>query len=85
MTHACVYVNKETGMRLALVVDGILCRGPMGATVQFYKDLEKRFEVKDPTYLTDETPIKYVTLLGLIFVHGIRMTGYTYLLTRGWT
>ena len=56
----CVYVNKETGMRLALVVDDILCRGPMGATVQFYKDLEKRFEVKDPTYLTDETPIKYV-------------------------
>ena len=54
-----MYVNEKTGMRISLVVDGILCRGPMSATVQFYKDPEKRFEV-DPTYRTDATPIKYV-------------------------
>ena len=56
----CVFVNKVTGMRLALVVDVILCRGPMVATEKFYKDLEGRFKIKDPTYLTEESPIRYV-------------------------
>ena len=49
-------------MRIALVVDGILCRGPREATEQFYTALREKFAYKDPTYLEPDYPIKYVGL-----------------------
>jgi hypothetical protein len=62
MTHGCIFVNKATGLRLALVVDDVLCKGPMTASQQFYRSLAKRFDVKPPEYLTKTTPITYVGL-----------------------
>ena len=49
-------------MRIALVVDDILCRGPREATEQFYTALREKFACKDPTYLEPDYPIKYVGL-----------------------
>ena len=58
----CIYINETTGMRLALVVDDILCRGPVESTKRFYEALADRFDCKDPTYLEEDYPIKYVGL-----------------------
>ena len=45
-----------------MVVDDILCRGPRDATEKFYAALANRFDCKDPTYLEEGYPIKYVGL-----------------------
>ena len=42
-----------------MVVDDILVRGPPTATAEFYRRLAGRFDMKDPTYLTHDTPITY--------------------------
>ena len=58
----CVYVHPITGMRLAVVVDDIICRGSRKDTEAFYNALEARFQCKDPSYLEEGFPIKYVGL-----------------------
>ena len=58
----CIFYNPTTGVRLAVVVDDILVRGPPVATTEFYRRLARRFDVKDPTYLTQDTPITYTGL-----------------------
>ena len=60
----CVYdiVHPKTGLRLAVVVDDIICRGSREATDSFYAALEKRFQCKDPAYLEEDFPIRYVGL-----------------------
>ena len=45
----CVYVHPITGMRLAVVVDDIICRGSREDTEAFYTALEARFQCKDPS------------------------------------
>ena len=62
LNDACVYVHPKTGLKLAIVVDDVLCRGSSKATASFYEAMAKRFEVKSPTYLTAEKPITYVGL-----------------------
>ena len=56
----CIFVNPVTGLRLVMVVDDILCRGSPEATEAFYKALMKRFDCKDPSYLSEEVPLTYV-------------------------
>ena len=46
----CMFVNPRTGLRLAIVVDGIICRGSKEATEMFYRDLGSRFDIKDTPY-----------------------------------
>ena len=54
----CIFYEPKTGVRLAVVVvDDILVRGPPTATAEFYRRLAGRFDMKDPTYLTHDTPI----------------------------
>ena len=55
----CMFVNPRTGLRLAIVVDDIICRGSKEATEMFYRDLGSRFDIKDPTYLTQDNSLKY--------------------------
>ena len=43
-------------------MDDILCRGPLESTRRFYEALADRFDCKDPTYLEEGYPIKYVGL-----------------------
>ena len=56
----CIFHNPKTGLRLAVVVDDCIVRGSMEESEAFYKAMADRFKVKDPTYLTVDTPIKYV-------------------------
>ena len=56
----CVYTHKDTGLTVCCFVDDLLLRGTQQATEQFYKALEARFELKDPTYLTPNSHITYV-------------------------
>ena len=56
----CIFINKHTGLKLVTVVDDILLRGDMKQSEMFYKEFENRFQLKDPTYLTVDTPIRYV-------------------------
>ena len=56
----CAFMHPTTGLKIAVVVDDILCRGSPEATTEFYKALGQRFDCKDPTYLSDASPIKYV-------------------------
>ena len=56
----CVFVNSTTKMRAVVVVDDILCRGSEGETEKFYEAMRERFDVKDPSYLTVDTPLTYV-------------------------
>ena len=56
----CIFVNKKTGLKLVTVVDDILMRGNLEQSGLFYREFEHRFKLKDPTYLTTDTPIRYV-------------------------
>ena len=56
----CAFMHPTTGLKIAVVVDDILCRGSPEATAEFYKALGERFDCKDPAYLSDSSPIKYV-------------------------
>ena len=52
--------NKLTGIKLVTVVDDVLLRGSIEQSRIFYKQFEERFQLKDPTYLTENDPIRYV-------------------------
>ena len=41
-------------------MDDVLLRGDMEQSKLFYKHFEARFQLKDPTYLTVNNPIRYV-------------------------
>ena len=47
-------------MVVALWVDDCLVRGTSRATTEFYAKLGKKFDIKDPTYLTQESPLTFV-------------------------
>ena len=53
-------MNKSIGVKLVTVVDDVLMRGSEEQSKLFYEQFEKRFQLKDPTFLTENTPIRYV-------------------------
>ena len=54
----CVFRKED--MVVALWVDDCLVRGTSRATTEFYAKLGKKFDIKDPTYLTQESPLTFV-------------------------
>ena len=79
----CLFTHPITHLRLATVVDDILCRGSAAASASFYAALGDRFKATDPTYLSTDNMITYVGL-------DIRLIqqpdGATYItLDRGWS
>ena len=54
--------SEVTGHRVVLFVDDFLCRGTKKANDDFYAALMSRFDCKDPTYLSESTPIVFVGL-----------------------
>ena len=52
----CMFTNKLTGVKLVTVVDDVLLRGSIEQSL-FYKHFEERFQLKDPTYLTENNPV----------------------------
>ena len=45
---------------VATWVDDCICRGGQKDTDWFYKEMAKRFAVKDPSYLTPKSPLCFV-------------------------
>ena len=50
------------GLRIAIWVDDIIVRGSSAATEEFCTKLGKRFDIKDPSYLTPKSPLCFVGL-----------------------
>ena len=48
----CVFVHPTTGHRVVLFCDDFLCRGSRQVSEDFYAALARRFECKDPNWLT---------------------------------
>ena len=55
----CVFRNEVTGHRLVCWVDDILTRGSKESTDAFFEALARRFDCKDPEYLTEGDKIVY--------------------------
>jgi hypothetical protein len=54
----CVFHKKD--IVVVVWVDDCLVRGTSAATATFYKKLAKRFDMKDPSYLTEHSPLTFV-------------------------
>ena len=48
------------GLTVIVYVDDCLVRGTKAASAAFYEKLEKKFQIKDPTYLTEESPLQFL-------------------------
>ena len=51
---------KKGNLQLVIYVDDIIARGPRAETEAFYRELEKKFKIKDPTILTDEVALRFL-------------------------
>ena len=60
----CIFYKKGQhglpGLTVVVYVDDCLVRGTQGDTERFYKRLEAKFEIKDPTYLTENSPLQFL-------------------------
>jgi hypothetical protein len=54
----CIFIKDN--IKVVLYVDDILVRGTRSATTQFYDGLARKFDVKDPTYLTTDTKLTFL-------------------------
>ena len=61
LNEPCVFTNPN-GLTVCLWVDDILVRGSEADTAHFYKEMGKRFNVKDPSYLTPKSKLSFVGL-----------------------
>ena len=61
LNEPCVFTHPN-GLRVAAWVDDLLVRGSQSNTDAFYASLAKRFDVKDPSYLTPQSPLCFVGL-----------------------
>ena len=61
LNEPCVFTHPD-GLRIAIWVDDIIVRGSPADTEAFYTKLGKRFDIKDPSYLTPKSPLCFVGL-----------------------
>ena len=54
--------SPPNGLRIAIWVDDIIVRGSAAHIAAFYAKLGKQFDIKDPSYLTPQSPLCYVGL-----------------------
>ena len=54
----CIFVKE--GIRVVLWVDDILVRATPAKTKEFYANMKKRFDVKNPEYLTSKSPLSFL-------------------------
>ena len=55
----CLFVHPVTEHRVLLFCDDFLCRGSKEVSEQFYAALAKRFECKDPSWLSEGSPMTF--------------------------
>ena len=56
----CLFRHPETGVQVLLYVDDLLVKGSDVASAGFHAALGRRFECKDETYLTVDTPLEFL-------------------------
>ena len=56
----CSFYNPKTHMTVLAYVDDIICRGSDSATQEFYSNLTRRFDCKDPSYLAYDNPLHFI-------------------------
>ena len=60
----CTFYKKgkgsKPGLAVVVYVDDCLVRGNEQDSKEFYKKLEKKFQIKDPTYLTEQSPLQFL-------------------------
>lgn len=59
----CVFYKPDVDHLVILWVDDVLSHGVDAVTAEFYKRLDKKFGICEPTYLTDETPLDFVSFI----------------------
>ena len=55
----CTFHHPTTKHRIVIHVDDLLTRGTREAQENFFTQLRKRFDIKEPRYLTPETPLDF--------------------------
>ena len=55
----CLFVHPVSGHRVVLFSDDFLCRGSKEVSEQFYAALSERFECKDPSWLSEGSPMTF--------------------------
>ena len=55
----CLFVHPVTAHRVVLFCDDFLCRGSKEVSEQFYAALSERFECKDPSWLSEGSPMTF--------------------------
>ena len=56
----CSFYNPKTGLTVVGYVDDVLCRGSESASNAFYAALGKRFDCKDPSFLSYNNPLHFL-------------------------
>lgn len=57
----CMFRNPDTGIIVCLYVDDLLCRGTDKVSGEFHKQLEDRFECREPpAYLNVGQPLEFL-------------------------
>jgi hypothetical protein len=54
----CIFHKRD--LTVVAYVDDLICRGSPEASKAFYKALEQRFDIKDPSYLSPENKLNFV-------------------------
>jgi hypothetical protein len=73
-----VYYNRDTKVSLIVHVDDVLFDGPSAGVQQFIRNLGKRFDVKDPDFLTESTPLDFLGMILCRDKHSIYMSAEPY-------
>ena len=55
----CSFHHPQTKHRLVIHVDDLLTRGTREAQENFFTQLRERFDIKEPKYLSQETPLDF--------------------------
>ena len=55
----CSFIHEKTRHRVVIHVDDLLTRGTLEHSQQFFKLLQRRFNIKPPRYLSHEEPIDF--------------------------
>ena len=64
LNDPCIFYKPgkkgQPGISVVVYVDDVLVRATRGDTKWFYERLEAKFKIKDPTYLTKDSPLQFL-------------------------
>ena len=66
----CLFIHPVTQHMIVLFCDDLLCRGSREVSEKFYTALAERFECKDPTWLSVESPMTFTGMDISLYTEG---------------